>query len=191
MDTTLPSSEPRKASTGDVMLLIVALAVGLAVSLRPLSDMGEWYGMITPSSRSDLLGWWTAFVLKLPPQFLLIQGGVQLLFCFIIPLTPALLVARLRQPRPSLRRLACQPGFVASLALCVAAVVGIDLEFFNLITIPPLIASILPGLAVLCSWLALLTMGRWHSESGWIDRTGRLLGAFWLATIPWSLWVAK
>ncbi|SIO57616.1 hypothetical protein SAMN05444166_5445 [Singulisphaera sp. GP187] len=189
MDTAPPSAEPRKASTGDAMILIFAFAVGLAISLRPMSDMVEWYGLLIPSSRFDLLGWWTAFARKLPPQFLLIQGGVQLLFCLIIPLTLALIVARLRQPRPSSWRL--QPGFVASVALCLAAVVSIDVEYFNLIMIPPLIGSILPGGAVLFSWLVLLTIRRWHPEAGWIDRSGRVVGALWLATIPWSLWVAN
>jgi hypothetical protein len=48
----------------------------------------------------------------------------------------------------------------------------------------------LPGLAVLASWLVLLATRCGQPEASWIDRTGRLVGAFWLATIPWSIWVA-
>jgi len=56
---------------------------------------------------------------------------------------------------------------------------------------PLLIAMLLPGAAVLASWSILVAVGRWHPEASWIDRSGRLVGAFWLATIPWSIWIAS
>jgi hypothetical protein len=130
-------------------------------------------------------------VRKLGPQFLVIQGGVQLLSCFVAPLTPALIVARLRRPRPPRLVLACQPGFVASVALCVATIVAVDLSMTGSVSIPPVLGMILPGATVLASWSVLIATRRWRPEAGWIDRAGRAVGAFWLATIPWSIWVAS
>jgi hypothetical protein len=37
MEATSLIAEPRKANLGDAMILIVALAVGLAIASRPLS----------------------------------------------------------------------------------------------------------------------------------------------------------
>jgi hypothetical protein len=30
--------------------------------------------------------------------------------------------------------------------------------------------------------------GRWRADPGWIDRAGRALGLFWVATIPMRGW---
>lgn len=190
MDVAAPS-DSRRASLGDAMILITSLAVGLTLSLRPIADLGEWFAQIQPPYRSDATAWWGSFVSKLGPQFLVIQGCLQLLSCFVAPLTPALIVTRLRFPRPPWRVLACQPGFVASAALCVATIVAVDLSMSGRVSIPLVVEAILPGATVLASWSALIATGRWRPEAGWIDRAGRAVGAFWLATIPWSIWVAS
>ena len=36
------------------------------------------------------------------------------------------------------------------------------------------------SVAVAASWLALVLCGHWHTERDWIDRTGRALGACWI-----------
>jgi hypothetical protein len=185
-----PAEGPRKANLGDAMILIVTFAVGLAIALRPLSVMGEWYSMIKPAHRLDAGRWWTAVARKMPPQFLLIQGCVQVAACFVAPLIPALIVARLRRPRPGLRRIACQPGFVACVALCLSALIVVDAAYFDLVLMPPLIGALLPGAMVLASWVALWVFRSWKPEAGWIDRLGRLVGEFWLLMIPWSIWVS-
>lgn len=184
-------STPRQANLGDAMILILAIAVGLALSLRPLADMAEWFAMIKPAYRIDAALWADALARKLGPQFLVIQGLVQLLSCFVAPLTPALIVARLRRPRPPLQGLACQPGFVASVALCAAALGAVDLSATGFVAVPPLLEMTLPGATVLASWSVLIGTRRWRPEPSWIDRTGRSVGAFWLATFPWSIWVAS
>ena len=36
------------------------------------------------------------------------------------------------------------------------------------------------GAAVLGAWSAMAASGRWKSQPSWIDRTGRVLGMFWI-----------
>jgi hypothetical protein len=44
------------------------------------------------------------------------------------------------------------------------------------------------GVAVASSWILLLASGRWRAEASWIDRAGRVLGWFWIATLPLTSW---
>jgi hypothetical protein len=171
------------------MILMIALATGLALALRALPAIGDWFALIAPSRRFDWTLWCLQIARKQEPQFLVFQGFLQLLFCLIVPLTPALLVARLRQPRPAFRRLACQPGLVASAALCVVSVIEVDVTFLQLFSIPPLLQAVLPGGTVLASWAVLLASGRWRPEANWVDRAGRAVGGFWIATIPLLSWL--
>ena len=39
-------------------------------------------------------------------------------------------------------------------------------------------------LSVAAAWVSLALSGRWRSEPSWIDRTGRVLGVYFLASIP-------
>jgi len=148
------------------------------------------FSLIHPASRSDWLTWWHALTRRQGPQFHLIQCCVELLFCLMAPMTPALVIARLRQPRPSYRLLACQPGFVACAVLCLAVVIEVDLGFLQLVTLPILLRLALPGVAVLFSWLVLLATGRWQPEASWVDRAGRFAGVFWMAATCWLIWLA-
>jgi hypothetical protein len=45
------------------------------------------------------------------------------------------------------------------------------------------------GLSVSAAWLLLLIGGRWSAEPTWIDRGGRLAGAFWIAMLVVDLLV--
>jgi hypothetical protein len=42
--------------------------------------------------------------------------------------------------------------------------------------------------AVAVAWLLLVASDRWRPQRHWLDRAGRLLGAFWIAIIPFSCW---
>jgi hypothetical protein len=101
----------------------------------------------------------------------------------------AVLALRLRKPRPSLRRVSRQPGAVACAAATGAlSAGGLVAVTMQIIRAPGFSDSqdywpwaeemIMP--AVLASWLALAIGRRWRNEPSWIDRTGRLMGAFWL-----------
>ena len=43
------------------------------------------------------------------------------------------------------------------------------------------------GLVVGGAWLALAMAGRWRAERWWVDRFGRLIGWFWIASAVHSL----
>jgi len=125
----------------------------------------------------------------------------------------ALLVLRLRRPRPGWRRLSRQPGAVACAAATAALmaggvlVVSYYLSMVNPIgstalNVPvhmpnewtlgrhdwPIIESRIPT-AVIAAWLALALSGRWRAEPRWIDRIGRVFGSFWvgLGLFRWYL----
>ena len=44
------------------------------------------------------------------------------------------------------------------------------------------------GASVAACWIFLLASGSWRPERGWIDRAGRVLGWFWIATLPLTGW---
>jgi hypothetical protein len=118
------------------------------------------------------------------------------------PWTLALLVLRLRRPRPPVRRLIRQPGFAAGVAVTVvtAAIAlggfstlaeltlwgvgrrghGIyDFVFGHLCDDRPQPC----GPAVASAW-GVLAVGRMcRREPGWIDRTGAVLGAYWVVNL--------
>jgi hypothetical protein len=115
------------------------------------------------------------------------------------------LVLRLRQPRPDLRFLTRQPGMVAFMTAAIVlairlinfggviSVLAIDGTYFwlgmsaldwdpeNWRAIPSEI-----GCAVAAAWIVQATGGRWRPQPSWIDRMGRLLGIYWIVTIPFA-----
>ena len=101
-----PTSRP--LSLADAMIFIIALGLGLALA-RPAIIL------IADAVRSDPR--W---------RFQTLSGDISLgrmlnivLLNFLFFLLPAFLIVRLRRPRPALRSLLCQPGFVA----CAAPVI--------------------------------------------------------------------
>lgn len=163
------------------MILIAATAIGLAV-VRNSSNTVSYISMpgVTPR-----LGGWDLVWLFCLNTF----GAAPPLVAFW---SLALVIIRLRKPRPSLRRLARQPGFIA----CVAAVLGILLG--ALIAVPflldglgyddwGLLAAFPIGHAVAASWLTLVLNRRWRPVPDLFDRAGRVFGVFWIFTLPFIL----
>jgi hypothetical protein len=120
---------------------------------------------------------------------------------FASVVTMALLFLRLLQPRPSVSRLARQPGFVACLAAPLVLFVGGSMTFsgvsrniylpwrglhftdyFPYLFQPFERAEV--GFAVAASWLVLIVGRRWRPEPSWIDRCGRAAGAYWIMLVP-------
>jgi hypothetical protein len=111
--------------------------------------------------------------------------------------TAGFLVLRLREPRPALHRLICQPGMAAcTAALLVTAIDTITWAIHWALLDPrnELLRMLLPpvywpahshhvGQAVAIAWLGILLSRRWRPEPGWIDRFGRLTGVLWLLTM--------
>jgi hypothetical protein len=110
--------------------------------------------------------------------------------------TLGILVLRIRRPRPPLKRLWRQPGFVASCAAGTAIlirllesliwrrhdIIRIFLETDRLarLMLSPSGDSPHVGPAVAAAWAILALSGRWRPEASWIDRCGRLIGVLWV-----------
>lgn len=110
--------------------------------------------------------------LWLTPLTIFREVGVPVL----IAATPAVLLMRLRKPRPDWRHLFRQPGAVACVMLIGAFFVGVDLTWMG-VDLP---RRFNPGVVVGVSWALLLASGRWQSERGWVDRLGRVVGVGWI-----------
>ena len=117
----------------------------------------------------------------------------------------ALFVCRLRSPRPTLRRLARQPGTVAPACMILSFAtegaillagralkpvvdrlwpiiprLGGDAFTITYSSLLWTFTTIDPGPIIVASWISLMAVGRWKPEPTWIDRTGRCLGACWI-----------
>ncbi len=114
-------------------------------------------------------------------------------------ITLALIAIRLRRPRPDRDLLWQQPGYVACISVAIALLISILQQVVSDFTIFLKMPNIsfrnefgsifeetlyrLPAQAILvvaASWAILVLGGHWKSEPGWIDRTGRAIGVFWI-----------
>jgi hypothetical protein len=117
---------------------------------------------------------------------------VGLTSCFAVPWMCAVVLLRLRKPRPAARRLARQPGFVACMAGTIGLAPGVCwiistahyrtpisriLTFYEQwFWATDFVAPVVVG-----AWLALGLGRRWRADPAWIDRAGRALGLYWVA----------
>jgi len=120
--------------------------------------------------------------------------------------TFAVFLLRLRRPRPRLRLVFRQPGMAASTAALVVtlmtalnyavAVCLVDLSSHvvagtgtRYAAIPWLLVMRLPflGDGIAVAWLLIWLSQTARPERSWIDRTGRVLGIYWLftSTLHW------
>ena len=174
----------RKFSVFDGMILIAATAVGIALAR-------DWYepSMKMAEVRGPIIGVYVASVWLMAAWSL------------------ALLYLRLRQPRPSLRRIGSQPGTIASVAAALALVLTFAEWLQHFVFWPPRMSDLwlwmneefrgrTPWLcgqgpcAVAAAWATLALVRRWRPEKGWLDRLGIILGICWLArpTLGWVAW---
>jgi hypothetical protein len=196
-----PSPPRRRLTLVDGMALIAATAVGLGAMRARSGDLSPMLEMVSN-------------VASLKEVFGLVVEVTFFGFPLFATWTVALLILRLRAPRPSRRRLACQPGAMAlaSATLVVAlrlleyalmvletvALWGSDWSFaavsraINVLYANMTEADTSPGLAVAAAWLTLIVGGRWRPEPTWIDRAGRLAGLAWLLLLlsPFFQWIA-
>ncbi len=167
----------RKMTLLDLMILVAAMALGFKI----VRDIVPGVAHMVPTGPD----FWF-----LMPRWLM-NASILILASWPLPamVTIALLLIRIRAPRPTLRRLARQPGFVAGLAvtmisLCNALMllaaglrVGETTDLYPFTAIPI-------GAAVLVAWVTLLSVGRWNPQHDFLDRAGRVLGCYWIAMFP-------
>jgi hypothetical protein len=191
-------SKTRRFHVGDAMILVAATAAGI-VGTRHVWDRASynwfWYlgqGWTVRAINQQIL---TVVALSLPS---------------LAAWTAAVLVLRLRAPRPTLRRLVLQPGAAA----CLVALLVITLEtigeaaamaYFEYskgylgaemktsglagwLHVRVLMRTPYPvSYAILAAWAILALSRRGRPERSWIDRAGRALGICWIvfALIFW------
>ena len=184
MSTSEAPPARRRFHLGDSLILIAAFALALSVLL-----FGKWFDRI-PGRVSF---WWEArpkFVGGFPRFLewgpstraavtLMVEEFVQLLSSVLVGLTLVQPFLRLRRPRPPLRDLVRQSGFVACLGVIVGTFIFVDLGWVARIEVPwqAIVAS-----ALLLFW-PVLGLPPWRSEASWIDRLGRAVGWGWIVVI--------
>jgi hypothetical protein len=179
------SRSTRPFTVFNELILIAALASAFVVSRSFLNNE------IDREIRILLNRSWTLIVFEVLP----------ILFFGLVPRyvtlgMAALLAVGLHQRHPNRRRLSRQPGLVACAAATAAALAGgliaLSQNLFRERPIPEFDAHDWPimeariGPAVMAAWAVLLVSGRWRSQPQWIDRTGRVFGAFWIL-----LWLSR
>ena len=158
----------RRFTLADSLILIAAIGIGLG-----MAKIGQ----------SGYLG----AVPGVSPPFI---AQVYSSLCWSgLTLVIALLPLRLLPPRPPMRRVRRQPGFIASVtsAFYLADLV-VSFSFMRLARPSPWgvfgylywIATPTVGSVILLGWFVLAVSGRWQAERSWIDRFGRALGIGWI-----------
>ncbi|WP_422931931.1 hypothetical protein [Singulisphaera sp. PoT] len=174
----------RHLTLADLMILVVAMAIGSLI-LRPYMAGFRQQLSISPSLYPGPQDPWRLLAWAQGP------GS-----CFVIPCMAAMVVIRLRNPRPRLFQL--QPGFVACAVTLIALLPGIAWiltiqhrpgfqratgfeQIWTLCTY--WVDTAVPG-----AWFALYLSRRWRPEASWVDRTGRALGLYWIVQLAaWYL----
>ena len=175
------------------MALVAGTAVACLVvqaSVGPL-DPGELWDSLRDAPASS----WTAL------NIALVLG--ELWAILVVPLLAAgsatLAMIVMSSPRPDRFRQLLRPGVMAcfQVALVVALVAILGLLRYVVASHPgqagevvgecSLVVAGLSGLAVAGCWITMALLGAWRPEPSWADRLGRLLGAAWIATLPFVL----
>lgn len=169
----------RRFTLLDTMILIAAVASCVAFTKHHVHYFSNEWNVRFDEQEDPLQ---TPFF-----KYMLIRENIQ---AWIAILSIALLVIRVRQPRPSRRRLLCQPGTVARLAVSIltlsrfaCGMIPWTMFFFSkhfdqFYFFDNMIRHIGLGIDLILvpAWLLLALSGRWRADSGWIDRSGRILG---------------
>lgn len=177
----------------DAMILVAATATGcavlLAVSRTEKCSPYDWcLELVRPGPGSDDIE--RVVVLS------------QLTMPLVATVTLALIPIRSSGARPPFRRLARQPGFIASCAsgmtiafIGLPLVVGALFAGVRWVDLSRMLAAreelwsmtMYGGLAILISWITLLVRRRWRAERSWIDRFARAMGLYWVA-MAFAVW---
>ncbi len=190
VEMTAAPTLTRPFHLADAMILTAALGIVLAWDRGHI--LAPFHRFFATGAGAGGIVWaWLGLVARL------IEAGVP----FLATGSLAMFIIRLRKPRPGLRGLLRQPGWVA----CAIGSLGfgaIALAAFGslLASRPTLesawsdtgrllrpsdlsVVSALIGLAVLMAWTYLIAARRWQPEPGWIDRWSRVLGFSWIAMV--------
>ena len=82
-----------------------------------------------------------------------------------------------------------QPGFIATISTFIVLVLGVMPIAGSMVVMKwrdwgenlALLVQLAVGPAVAAAWMVQALAGRWRPERSWVDRLGRVLGAYWIA----------
>ncbi len=187
-----PLENSRRLTLLDLMIAVAGLAVGLWIMPHGLVAVAETaFPIITgPYAVSVRTQWLSHLIVRYSYPVAVIWS----LTVLVLAITP---------PCPPVRRLVRQPGFVACCVVAMTVLITGPLAFaisqHNFIAGLPTSTRLQiylgealtfrrgeGGFAVASAWLVLWANGRWRSQPSWADRLGRLLGLFWVLTIPFA-----
>ncbi len=186
VDSAIPvatAAPARKFGVADAMILVVGLSLALAAGLKLFVLFGELVFLLcrtiadynSPFFAKRPGFWWTQVARHWSS---VLFYGVRIFEFFLLGMTPAFLLVRLRRPRPAIRALLRQPGTVAALAIVFGQVwvTGwLHRLFFGRLT-DPTVTAVAVGGTVTLAWALLALSRKWEGERSWVDRMGRLLG---------------
>jgi hypothetical protein len=165
----------RNFTIRDVAILIAATAFGLALARFSMVHAEMWGGPTHQVLHALYL-------------------GTKLVSCVALAWTLAYCPLRIFRPRPRFRWAIRQPGTAACYAVLVALAMTVVLRFPHLVIdyiqsyfYPQLFVvyifnDISLGGSVIAIWLFLLISGGWRSGGDWVERFGKALGAYWIAS---------
>jgi hypothetical protein len=172
----------RRFNLGDLMILIAALAPGLARVPAESLVIGFAVSKLPPPELWSREWLWEAATGRSWAVTTLAGEVFNLVVPFLLILPLAQLAFRIRRPRPPMNRALLQPGTAASVALVLSFLALFELSALGFLPPSPLVRQAVGGGSVALAWVVLAISGRWRREPGWIDRTGRLVGAAWATT---------
>jgi hypothetical protein len=181
----------------DAMILIAATAVASGVAIwieRASGEAISWSDI--PQLFTGLFGGTVPGTVDLGMTgrvLRLVFALGSLALPFFVAWTLAIVPMRLLGPRPRFRRLGRQAGTMAAIAASLGIATSalqvactLIYSIFGNQSDPLFFLALLggvasyPGLSVFVAWMTLLVGGRWRAEPDWLDRAGRVFGAYWM-----------
>jgi hypothetical protein len=176
----IDQGQRRLFTVGDAMILIIALALGLALA-RPTFSSLAFKFRSRPLSYFQSLGAALALARTLNT----------IVFSFLLFLLPAFVILHLKRPRASLRSVIRQPGFAACAAPSAVFLASLPFAFLGASGLAGRVIEIcirvLLVVAAPLAWVSLIATRQWYPEPSWIDRCGRFVGALWMVSIA-AIW---
>jgi hypothetical protein len=176
----------RRFNLGDGMILVAALALWCIIDLRP------WILCVSQALHRPSV---SSIVPGVPPAAgslaPIAPVGMAYVAWSFVPASLgmaffAFVVLRLRGPRPAFRVVALQPGMVAFWAMIISGGLGALFDAVRHSEGPTLWwTTFVPAcMSLPVAWGTLKLTKCWEPETGWIDRSGRVLGVcWWSATV--------
>ncbi|WP_435016218.1 hypothetical protein TA3x_003782 [Tundrisphaera sp. TA3] len=195
-------SSHRRITISDAIILVAATAAALGATRHSWAFYFEFF---KPGG--------DAYRFPFPDTMFVFRDLLFSISFFPAAWSLAVLWLGIRQPRPRFGVVTRQPGMTAALATVVVLAIQLanfaasfgfryawlgpldydtdtegwigDWFVYDFRKEPPLIPSMV-GCAVAATWIVQAASGRWKPKPNGIDRLGRALGWYWMATIPFS-----